>query len=276
MIPQTETDKRVKEAMKYMDRVVDLMALSDTDIKAIIRRNTKKLIDKACTYKSLDISFQFPANDNLEQAVSEILDQTRTQLFNAIYISCYNADYIAHEKEGETHTDKYLLAFLGLHIAGQTIEDRIRVYINQFRSEIEAYIAIGISKNMNPAQILNYYLSWLKNPLSSPLILEAIRKQGYAANLITSRGISYKNKYKSAFNSLLRLQQDSTIRAYNHAISSIWQNNPNIAGWYTVRGSTYPCDICDDNAGVYHTSDDFFYGYHPRCCCIMLPVYVWD
>lgn len=277
MIPLTEIQKRKDEAMAYMDRVINIMALSDTDMKTIIRRNAKKIIEEAFPYKNPGKSFQFSANENLDKIVTGILRETQKKIFNAIYISCYNADAIAHEKEKEKHSDKYLLAFLALRVSGKTIEDRIGIYAEQFRNEIEAYIAIGINKGMNPAQVLNYYLTWLKNPLAFPLMLEAIRKQGYKAGLLQPENtINKKYKYKSALNNLVRLQQDSTMRAYNYAINSIWLGNPYITGWYTVRGSSYPCTICDDNIGVFHPEDEFFYGYHPRCCCIMLPIYIND
>jgi len=156
------------------------------------------------------------------------------------------------------------------------MEDRINLYTTQFRNEIEAYIAIGISKGMNQTQIYNYYLTWLKNPFASPLFLEALRKQGYKADAINNNRTKQKNKYKSAHNNLVRLQQDSIMRAYNHAVNSLWLGNQNIVGWYTVRGSSYPCAICDDNVGVFHPKDEFFYGWHPRCVCLMLPLYAWD
>lgn len=275
MIPVYRIESQKKEAQKYMDRIISLMVLSDADIKAIIRSNAKRLIEESYSYKNLGSAFHFSANKDLDQITTEILQETQRQLFNAIYMDCYNADVIAHEKEGEKHSDKYLLVFLVLQVAGLTIEDRISLYTKQFRNEIEAYIAIGISKGMNTAQILNYYLTWLKNPIASPLILEAIRKQGYKAELLRNKPKT-KNKYKSAHNNLVRLKQDSTMRAYNHAINSIWLGNPNITGWYTVRGSSYPCIVCDDHTYELHTKDELFYGWHPRCCCIMLPFYITD
>ncbi|NDV68606.1 hypothetical protein [Dysgonomonas sp. 25] len=275
MIPVYKIEAQKAEAKKYIDRVIDIMALSDAGIKDIIRNNAKKLIEKSFSYKDLGSAFHFSANEDLDQITTDILRQTQRQIFNAIYMDCYNADAIAHEKENEKHTDKYLLAFLAMQVAGETIEDRISLYARQFRDEIEAYIAIGISKGLNPTQILNYYLTFFKNPLASPLILEAIRKQGYKAEVILQKGnLNKKNKYKSAHNNLVRLRQDSTMRAYNHAINSIWLNNQNIAGWYTVRGSSYPCAVCDDHIGEFHSKDEFFYGWHPRCCCIMLPIYI--
>jgi len=276
MIPANETARRKKEAQKYMDRVISLMALSDTGIRTIIRNNAKRLIEESFSNKNLGTSFHFSANDRLDQITSDILKETEKQIFNAIYMDCYNADAIAHKKEDEKHSVRYLLAFLSLEVTGFTLEDRITLYTTQFRNEIEAYIAIGISKGMNQTQIYNYYLTWLKNPFASPLFLEALRKQGYKADAINNNRTKQKNKYKSAHNNLVRLQQDSIMRAYNHAVNSLWLDNQNIVGWYTVRGSSYPCAICDDNIGVFHPKDEFFYGWHPRCVCLMLPLYAWD
>lgn len=266
MIPANEVEKRKSIAIKYMDRVINQMALSNTDITSVIRRYAAKLIEES--YKNKNIS---------EEKVSGIIEGLQKELFNIIYIRCLNADAIAHEKEKETRTDKYVLAFFSLEVSGLTIQDRIKNYSQQIRYEIEAYITAGINRGMNPVQILNSYLTWLKNPFASPLILEAIRK-GILKNeaLLNKISILQKNKYKSALNNLVRLHQDSIIRAYNHTINSIWLANKNIVGWYTVRGSSYPCTVCDMNIGLFHSKDEFFYGYHPRCCCLMLPVYFYD
>jgi len=99
MIPANETERRKKEAQKYMDRVISLMALSDTGTRKIICANTKRLIEESFSYKNLGTSFHFAANDRLDQITSDILKETEKQIFNAIYMDCYNVDAIAHEKE---------------------------------------------------------------------------------------------------------------------------------------------------------------------------------
>lgn len=265
------------EAIKYMDRVIDQMALSDADLKAIIQRYVRKLIDQAFSYSYLGKSFQFSANSELDAKASFITDNLRKEIFNIIYLRCDYVDTLAHEKETEEKNNKYLLLFLSSQIAGQTLDERINRYVSTMRYEIEAYIAAGLANGMSRTQILNYYLTWLKTPYKSPLLLEAFRKQGFKAERILSRGITFGSGiYISSFGNLVRLEQQTIFHAYNNTLNSIWLIKPEIIGWYTIRGSSYPCTVCDDNVGIFHSKDEFFSGYHVRCCCIMIPVYNTD
>lgn len=262
------------EAIKYMDRVIDRMALSDTDLKAIILRYARKLIDQAFVYSYLGKSFHFSANSQLDEKISSIIDEIRKEIFNIIYTRCDYADTLAHEKEAEEKNNKYLPLFLGSVILGQTLQERINRYTTHLQSEIEAYIAAGLAKGMSRTQILTYYLTWLKAPYKSPLLLEAFKQQGFRAERILSKGITFGSGiYISSFDNLVRLEQQTIFHAYNNTLNNIWLTRPEVIGWYTIRGSSYPCIICDDNVGIFHPKDEFFSGYHVRCCCLMIPIY---
>lgn len=49
------------------------------------------------------------------------------------------------------------------------------------------------------------------------------------------------------------------------------EENKDAIGFYSMRGSTYPCSICDDETG-FHTMDEYpMYGtWHPNCKCIII------
>lgn len=265
------------EAIKYMERVIHQMALSDTDLKAIIQRYARKLIDQAFVYSYLGKSFHFSANSELDEKASSITDEIKKEIFNIIYTRCDYVDTLAHEKEAEEKSDKFLPLFLGSVIAGQTLEERISRYVSTMHYEIEAYIAAGLANGISRTQILSYYLTWLKAPYKSPLLLDAFRQQGFKAERILSKGITFGSGiYISSFDNLVRIEQQTIFHAYNNTLNSIWLTRPEIIGWYTIRGSAYPCTVCDENVGVFHPKDEFFSGYHARCCCIMIPFYNTD
>lgn len=277
MITADETARRKAKAKKYVDAVIDKMSLANSDLKKIISRDIKELIEISVSYADLGKSFHFSAHPELEKEVNRILNQLRTDIFNIIYIRAESVNNLAFEKENEEKHDKYLLLLLTSVFAGKTLEIRIDEYVRLMRSEVEAYIAAGISAGLSRTQILLTYLTWIKKPYSAPMLLQAFKIKGFKAERIVSRGLTFgTGRYTSAFNNLIRLQQQTIFQAYNYTINSIWLNNNRIVGWYTVRGSSYPCSICDDNVGIFHPKEEFFFGYHVRCCCIMLPVYIGD
>lgn len=277
MIPFSETLKRKSEAKKYLDKVIDQMSLADSDLRQIISPWILKLIQVSLTYSYLGKTFQFNANPDISEQTDKIIESIRREIFNTIYIRAEYVNDLACEKEREEKNRKWLPLFIGSAIAGKTLDNRIKEYTKLIRSEIEAYIAAGIVKGLSGTQILNEYLTWLKKPFASPLIMGAFKISGFKADRLVSKGITFGiGKYVSGFNNLHRLQQQTIFSAYNHILNTIWLGRDLTVGWYTVRGSAYPCNICDDNIGVFHPKDEFFYGYHIRCCCIMLPIYTTD
>lgn len=273
----TESQK-IAEAKKYISQVVDQMIMADSDLRRIIKRNIGELIDKSFEFERLGKSFQFSANPQLEKAVNDILSKLRTDLFNIIYLRAENVDKIAHNKEGkERKNNALLLAFLASEIADKTLEMRIADYVGQMRSEVEAFVAAGFFKGLNRYQILDAYLANIQKPYLAPILIEAFRVGGFKAERIVSKGITFgTGKYVAAFNNLKRLEQDTIFKTYAHIEQSIWGLDSNYIGWYSVRGSTYQCGICDSEVGVFKPKSILYSGYHSRCCCIPIPVYKND
>lgn len=273
----TESQK-IAEAKKYISQVIDQMILADSDLRRIIKRDIGELIDKSVEFESLGKSFQFNANPKLEKAVNEILDKLKTDLFNIIYLRAENVDKVAHDKEGkERDNNALLLAFLTSKIADKNLEMRIAEYVGQMRSEVEAFVAAGFFKGLNRYQILDTYLTNIHKPYRTPILLEAFKEGGFKAERIASKGITYgTGKYVAAFNNLKRLEQDTIFKTYAHIEQSIWSINSDYIGWYSVRGSTYQCGICDTEVGVFKPKTVLYSGYHSGCCCIPIPIYKGD
>ena len=270
--------QKISEAKKYISQVVDQMILADSDLRRIIKRDIGELIDKCIEFEKLGKSFQFSANPKLDKDVNDILDKIKTDLFNIIYLRAENVDKIAHNKEGkERENNSLLLAFLTSEIADKTLEMRISEYVGNIRSEVESYVAAGFFKGLNRYQILDAYLANIQKPYLAPIILEAFQESGFKAERIVSKGITFgTGKYVSAFNNLKRLEQDTIFKTYAHIEQSIWGLDSNYIGYYTIRGSTFQCGICDSEIGVFKPKTESYLGYHSKCCCIPIPVYKGD
>lgn len=278
MIPKNETNNRKKEAKKYIDAVIDQMSYASEDLQKLIRKYIAQIINCSMQYTGLGKGFHFSANPGLETEINKILDSLRADIFNSIYQRAEHVNALAFEKEGKEKDHHYLLLFLSSEIAHKTLHMRIEQYVAMMRSEIEAFVAAGITNGLSANQILINYINSLKTPYTAPLLTQAFKEAAnYKARRITSKGITFgRGKYTSAYNNLLRLEQETIFQTYNYVLNSLWLTNNTIIGWYTIRGSNYPCTTCDDNIGIYHPKEEFFYGYHPRCCCIMLPVFITD
>lgn len=271
-------EEKIDRAKKYLSQVIDQMALASSDLKRIIKKNVDDIIENSIDYSYLGNVFQFSANKKLEEAVKKILNKLEKDLFNIIYTRCENAETIAYNKEQKEKSDDNVLAlFLASEIADKTLDQRINEYVLNMRGEIEAFVAAGIFKKMNRAEILETYIANLQKPFAAPLLFDIFKESGFSAERIASKGISFgTGKYISSFNNLKRLEQDTIFKAYSHINQTIWGFDSDYIGWYTIRGSTYQCGICDSEIGVFHSKTESFGGYHTRCCCLQIPVYKGD
>lgn len=270
----TEEDK-IDRAKKYLSQVIDQMALASSDLKRIIKKNVDDIIENSIDYSYLGKSFQFSENKKLEEAVQKILSKLEKDLFNIIYTRCENAETIAYNKEQKEKSDDNVLAiFLASEIADKTLEQRINKYVLNLRSEIESFVAAGIFKKMTRAEILEAYIANLQKPFAAPLLFEIFKESGFSAERIASKGVSFgTGKYISSFNNLKRLEQDTIFKVYSHINQTIWGLDNDYIGWFTRRGSTYQCGICESEVGVFHSKTESFGGYHNRCTCLQIPVY---
>lgn len=268
-------EERIDRARNYLSQVIDQMALASSDLKRIIKRNVTEIIKYSVDYSNLGKAFQFSANKKLEKVVIYILDKLEKDLLNIVYTRCENAETIAYNKEQKEKTDDNVLAiFLASEIADKTLDQRINEYVLNLRGEIEAFVAAGIFKKMTRAEILETYIANLQKPFGAPLLLEIFKESGFSAERIASKGISFgTGKYISSFNNLKRLEQDTIFKAYSHINQTIWGFDNDYIGWFTRRGSTYQCGICESEVGVFHSKTESFGGYHNRCTCLQIPVY---
>lgn len=272
-------EQKIAEAKKYISKVVDQMILADSDLKRIIKRNISDIIDSSLYYSDLGKSFNFSANKNLEKEVNDVLIKLRKDIFNIIYLRVENADKIAKEKEKNNRDDSaLLLAFITSEIADKTLEMRIAEYVEHMKSEIEAFVAIGIFKGLSKEQILNEYMSHLQKPFIAPVLLDAYKVGGFTATRIKSKGITFGvGKYVAAFNNLKRLHQDTIFKSYNYILNDIWSSDNNYIGWMTFRNSGFFCPTyCDPQVGVFHPKTELYQGWHSGCVCICIPIYIND
>lgn len=90
--------------------------------------------------------------------------------------------------------------------------------------------------------------------------------KGLSATRIETKGISYGvGKSSSAYNLLTSLSRNEI------ALTWMWWYGKqalkkNATGFYSFRGSSYPCALCDDMVG-FHPMQDYRYQWHLNCRC---------
>lgn len=163
--------------------------------------------------------------------------------------------------------DSALQAFIARKESGLKLSDRVWKYTNNFKSEIEMGLDIGIRSGTPASQMARDLKQYLQEP---DKLFRRVRDQHgtlqlskAAKNYHPGQGV-YRSSYKNA----ARLTRTETNMAYRAADHTRHQDFDFIVG-IEVRLTNNPghiTDICDDLKGRYPKTFKFI-GWHPHCMC---------
>lgn len=268
-----------------------------------IKKSQKKL--KRAYYKAIDKIFsgipipkkkdkidikKYPRiNKIIDEVLAEWSEEFLIILINGIHeswnisdrkledlLSKYTAGKILLPKIKEaliSRNDEALMAFLKRAAGpnGLDLSQRVWKYQNQFRSEIEQNLAVGIYEGISASKLATQQKKFLQEPdrlyrrvrdLEGNLVLSKAAQQ-----YKPGRGI-YRSSYKNA----LRMTRTEINMAYRSADMDKYSNSSIVLGFEVRLSPNHPkFDICDHLAGNYPKTFKFL-GWHPQCMCYTIPI----
>lgn len=268
---QSEINKRIEETRKYINDLLDEEAHADEDIKSRLRSHIRQIIIASMGMPGR--SFRFSDNEKLEKTIDSIMAEFKDSVYDITEKRVLRSKTLSENRNKSNIDDAIILGFVFGRLGKYTFRERLNMYANQIKMEVEAAVAAGLFKGMSTDQILNYIMMYANTPYLNPDIQEAIRKGGFAATRIQSQGITYgTGRYTSGFANLKRMEIMAISQGYNYANHRIWGKDKNIIGYYAFRNSNYPCELCDDNVG-FHKITDLTLPVHSHCVCGAFPVF---
>lgn len=158
-----------------------------------------------------------------------------------------------------------LEAFRKRKASGLALSDRVWNYTNQFKTEIELALDVGLGQGKSADELSRDVRKYLKYP--DKLFRRVRDKHGNlrlskaAAAFHPGRGV-YRSSYKNA----RRLTATECNMAYRAADYERWQTMDFVVGIRIVLSNNHEEDICDDLKGDYPKTFKFT-GWHPHCRC---------
>ena len=157
-------------------------------------------------------------------------------------------------------------AFKTRKTAGLNLSDRVWRYTDQFKSEIEMGIDLGLRDGLSAADMTKELRQYLKYP---DKLFRRVRDEH--GQLQLSRAAKSFNPgqgvYRSSYKNAMRLARTETNMAYRTSDYTRWQQLDFVVGIEIVTSNNHPvADICDELAGRY-PKDFKFTGWHPQCRC---------
>jgi len=273
-----ELDNTISHYSSYLSDVIDVMS----DVPIYLKRQLKSsLEDMFEVYRKTGIppkEISIDRNKDLKRDVTAIIfllnEKIKLYLQSILASDIYSiSDEVTDSNTSDSDKVDAMNAFINEDIDGKNTIDRIADYCKNFMYEAEAFIVAGIASDLSNDEISAEWVKYSNKPYNSELIKEAMRSNEFEATNIKSKGVTYGSGVsQSALLALALVGQDTAFRFYNRNLREAWLLNNTISGWISIRNSSFPCQLCDSQAYVFHPISELFQAWHRRCVCLCIPV----
>lgn len=243
MIQPKQSD--IKEAREYLRRRLAAEVSMEHYLDRRLIAAAKEIVEYAYSGNIPPTLFSFQYDPFLAYEVERI-----------IRILIYEIEDYDFELADSTNRNegKTLLSYITREIDGFTYHDRLALCSNRFRDEVEQFIKAGLVAGLTKYALESVIAKSYKTPYKNTIISD-----------VEHRGFT-------AYPRLLLLTRHTIADAWMHADMEYHLRRGAI-GFITYRGSSFPCDLCSDYAGRFHTFDEPYPPLHNNCKCYAVPIY---
>lgn len=269
------TEEQVRSSKNYVLRREKAASALATLVDALLEDAAGEITRICYRYGVNPTTFTISGAYNVKmmEEVAKVMDKLEEDILTLI------SDYstiCTEDKEKKNLLLLWVLA-LGRNNQGlrQSLEQRLRVFLK----DIEAMIAVAKTAKFDISKALILIKGNLHTVYQMPGMTAAFQNASlYKAEFIRSHGVKAGNRgsSNSEANNILRFAKMTLQMAWMKYRRDQYEEE-GAAGFYVLRGSSYPCDLCDSKVGFHQIDDvDSFPPYHPSCCCLTVPVYKKD
>lgn len=261
------TEDDLQEAKGFLAKRIKLENGLLSGIHSLLYAYAVKIIQLGYKYRTAPSDFAFSNNEDLNTEVNSLIQQLLDEIYALL------EDTIRGLTDDEDSERQALSYFASLGNGEHDVYGQIEGYLNNFKGEMEAYIAAGLLAGYNYLRTASSFLSNMKSPWTDTIITKAFTLAFPKADRLRSRGATFgRGRSNVSSNQIDRIAQGS--------LDMVWwklgewdMREGGATGYYQLRGSNYPCELCDMEVG-YHPIEDADNGYpHSHCKCYRVPVY---
>lgn len=257
------TEKQISEAKEFLKKRLSAELSMKSHLEEELIESAKEIVKIAKKYKITPVNFRFSVNKEMQKEVEAVIEKLRKLIYNYTEL----LSYYTHKEDKDD-----IVAYINSETHGKTLKERISIYCNRYKYEIEAAIASGFLLGNSEKDILNNISSNLNAPYNNPDFKLAVNMGVSSESRIEAGGISYGvGVSNSSFNSLSKLTRNTIAAAWMW-----WQfsksRKEGAKGYYQYRGSSFPCELCDSEVGFHSIESDNGLP-HPYCKCFRVYVY---
>lgn len=267
------TQDDITSAKQFILRRNDYARLLESKIDDCLARSAQDIVTICYKYdvdpKEFSINSRY--NEKMMEEISEVMDELEAEVLDYIY------NYSTSVTTDKNHISMLAAWMATLGRGNRNLQDTLDGYLYKTMKDWEAAIAALRFANVAMADAVTKVKSNLHSIYTMPEVTAAFKNANeFTATYIRSRGVMQGG---------VGLSNNGSTNVTNMAritLQMAWMREQGIefgengaAGYYQLRGSSYPCAICDDEVG-FHLGLEGLYMEpypHPHCCCYRIPIF---
>lgn len=266
------TEEQIKSAKSFVLRRESTARGIGSLVDAMLADAAEKIVQICYKYcvdpRTFQISAQY--NEEMFKEIAAVLDALEEEILDLL------TDYCTRCTQDKKKRSNLMLWILTLGRGGKalkaTIEDRIKMFLK----DLEAMTVAAKNAKFDLTKAITIIKNYLFNVYQMPGMQNAFKYAPlFKAQYIRSRGVKkgYRGNSNSEAYNINRMVKTTVQMAWMRYYHQL-QEEQGAAGYYVLRGSNYPCDICQKMVG-FHTIDDTdgYPPYHPHCVCFAIPIF---
>lgn len=270
------TQEDITSAKQFILRRNDYARLLESKVDDCLEDAAQEIVSICYKYdvdpKEFAINSKY--NEKMMDEIAEVMDELEADIMSLIY------DYSLRVTDDEKHRN-LLAAWIALLGRGNNnLQDTLDGYLYKTMKDWEAAIAALRFANVAMADAVTKVKSNLHSIYTIPELTAAFKHaDDFNATYIQSHGVmaggvGLSNNGSTNVTNMARL----TLQMAWMREQGIEFDESGAAGYYQLRGSAYPCSVCDDEVGFHKGLEDLYTKPypHPHCCCYRIPIFALE
>lgn len=270
---QSPTEDDILEAKNYVIRRESMAMVLTDKIDEVLKDLAEKVVTICYRYNVNPKTFTITSSYNADMMaeISAEMDDAEEHIMALI-------DEYATLCEDDEQRKRLLWVWIAsLGRSSRNLSDTLENYMYKFMRDIEAAVAALRYANKDMATAITTVKTYLHQIYNIPEVRATFsRSTIFNAIYIRSKGINpggvgLSNNGSTNITNMAKITLEM---AWMRALRQSYEQRDGIAGYYVIRGSDYPCDLCDSKCYFHPISDtDGFPPYHGNCCCVAIPIF---
>lgn len=267
------TEEDINSAKEYILRRDEMAEALENRVDYYLANAAERIVVICYRYgvdpKKLIFSSAF--NSTMMNEISDVMDEIEEEIYSLIF------EYSTRATNDKDIINMLVLWMTMLGRGDRNLRDTLDTYLFKAMKDWEAAIAAMTYMGVSMSDAVVKLKTHLHSVYTMPEVLTAFRRrQEFTATYIRLGGVQSGavGISNNGSTNVVNMVRTTLQMVWMRAQLLQWQEDESIAGYFQLRGSTYNCDLCDEEVGFHllEKGQELPPYPHPSCQCYRVPI----